>query len=165
MSAALVGLAFGLIPYSGFLIMARAHNALSDSRTPALASLVCGVVGVCVIVVARISLHERALVGMLGFAHSIAFAVGALLLAATMRRRSGHRVGTRRALIAITCATIPAVPMWLAIQSIHISGRPQLVVLAAIGSLIYLSLYLIGLRILRFGSLRTRPQESIRTSA
>ncbi len=153
-AAALVGLALGLVPYSGFLIMARAHYAFNDSKTPALVALLSGSVGVLVIIVTRFTLHERALVGALGFAHSLAFAIGAVVLGITMHRRSQSHVLTRRAFNALTCATGSAVPVWIATTQITVHGRLQMVAYSLVGASIYFGLYATLLRLTGFGSIR-----------
>lgn len=88
-AAALVALAVGLFPYSAFLLLARAHYAFGDSRTPAIAALVTAAVGVVVMVVGAAASSGSIRIAMLGAGHTAAFAVGALWLATTLRRRVG----------------------------------------------------------------------------
>ena len=165
-SAALTGLAIGLVPYSGFLVMARAYYAVDDSKTPALVSMLCGAVGVLAIVVSRFTLHDNALVSALGVAHSLALATGMVVLIAHMRRRTHHQVVTRRSVTALGCAAYIALPMWFAARAIAVHDRVSLVVYAICGSAIYVALYAISLRLAGFGSIRypradDMPPESI----
>jgi putative peptidoglycan lipid II flippase len=86
-AAALVTLAIGLLPYSAFLLLARAFYALGDSRTPAIAALVTAVAGVVVMLVGAVATDGEARVAMLGLGHSAAFAIGAAWLARGLATR------------------------------------------------------------------------------
>jgi putative peptidoglycan lipid II flippase len=86
LAAALAGLAVGLLPYSAFLLLARASYALGDSRTPGLVSLGSAAVGVAVML-ASLAFDGAARVAVLGLGHSAAYLVGALVLGRIVRGR------------------------------------------------------------------------------
>jgi putative peptidoglycan lipid II flippase len=89
LAAALAGLAAGLYPYSAFLLFSRGYYALDESRFPGLVAVGSAVVGVVVMAVAAVTLDGAARIAVLGLGHSAAYAVGALVLAAGLRRRTG----------------------------------------------------------------------------
>ena len=87
LAAALAGLGLGLLPYSAFLLLARASYALGDSRLPGLVSLASAVVGVVVMALAAISTDGVARVGLLGVGHSAAYLVATVVLGVMVQRR------------------------------------------------------------------------------
>ncbi len=89
LAAALAGLAVGLYPYSAFLLLARGYYALGDSRTPGVVSLASAGVGVAVMALAAAFLDGTARVAVLGLGHSVAYAVGAIVLVVGLTRRTG----------------------------------------------------------------------------
>ncbi len=144
-ASGLAGLALGLVPYSAFLVIARAMYALDDSRTPALVSLLCGAVGVLCITLARLTWHEQGLIGALGVAHSFAYAIGAVVLGMYLRHRTGNSVVTRRATVPIGVAFALGIPAWLVVRSLDSAGQPLSrvgsLLLCGIGVAIYIALY------------------------
>ena len=88
LAAAVAGLAVGLYPYSAFLLLARGHYALGDSRTPGVVCLASAGVGVAVMALAAAFLEGTARVAVLGLGHSLAYAVGALVLVVGLTRRT-----------------------------------------------------------------------------
>ena len=92
LAAALVALGAGLLPYGAFLLLARAHYALGDSRTPGLTSVVVAAVGVLVMVVGAVATDGTARVAMLGAGHSVAHLLGCAVLLTTLARRAGGTV-------------------------------------------------------------------------
>ena len=90
-AAALATLAVGLLPYGAFLLLARAFYALGDSRTPGVAALATAAAGVGVMAGGALLTDGRARIAMLGAGHTVAFAIGALWLAAVLGRRLAHR--------------------------------------------------------------------------
>ncbi|HZJ28274.1 MAG TPA: lipid II flippase MurJ [Acidimicrobiia bacterium] len=134
LAAALASLAVGLLPYSAFLLLARAFYARGDSRTPAVVALVTACVGAAVMVVGGLTFHGSAAVAALGIGNSVAYLLGAAVLAVLLRRRLHHAiipVTARRPLVASlglgTCA-------WLAARALAPSSRlADLVVVALIG--------------------------------
>jgi putative peptidoglycan lipid II flippase len=89
LAAAVAGLATGLYAYSSFLLLARGYYALGDSRTPGVVSLVSAGVGVGVMVVSAALVDGTARIVLLGLGHSVAYTVGAAVLALGLTRRTG----------------------------------------------------------------------------
>jgi putative peptidoglycan lipid II flippase len=89
LAAAVAGLAVGLLPYCGFLLLARGYYALGDSRTPGVVSLGAAVAGVAVMAVGAVTTEGAARIAVLGLAHSLAYAVGAAVLGVGLARRTG----------------------------------------------------------------------------
>ncbi len=153
-AAALAGLAIGLVPYSIFLIVARAFYALDDSRTPALVSLLCGAVGVVAILIGRLVVHERALIGTLGIAHTMAFVTGAVVLGYRLWRQTGHSPVTARSLIPIALATTIGAGVWMGSRRFDTGSRWHLVGVCTIGTVVFLIVYIATLHTSGYGSLR-----------
>ena len=89
LAAALAGLAAGLYPYSAFLLFSRGYYALDESRFPGLVALGSATCGVAVMVGAALWLDGAARIAVLGLAHSLAYAIGATVLAVGLSRRTG----------------------------------------------------------------------------
>jgi putative peptidoglycan lipid II flippase len=89
LAAGLAALAVGLYPYSAFLLLSRASYALGDSRTPGVISLVSAGAGVVAMALGAALTEGTARVAVLGAAHSLAYLIGGLLLAARLRIRLG----------------------------------------------------------------------------
>ena len=88
-AAALAGLGAGLYPYSAFLLFSRGYYALDESRVPGLVAIGSAACGVAVMVGAGAWLDGTPRIAVLGLGHSFAYAVGALVLALGLRRRTG----------------------------------------------------------------------------
>jgi putative peptidoglycan lipid II flippase len=118
LAAAVAGLAVGLYPYSAFLLMARGHYALGDSRTPGVVSLASAGVGVAVMALAAAFLDGTARVAVLGLGHSLAYAVGALVLVVGLTRRTATSL--RPAAIGRVAAVSAAVGLagWAASEAL-----------------------------------------------
>ena len=80
LAAGIASLAIGLYPYSAFLLLARSWYALGDSRTPAIVAIGSALLGVAVMIVGSQFTHGAARVAALGFGHSAAYLVGAIVL-------------------------------------------------------------------------------------
>jgi putative peptidoglycan lipid II flippase len=89
LAAAVAGLALGLYAYGAFLLLARGYYALGDSRTPGVVSLASAGVGVVVMVVSAVLVDGTARIVLLGLGHSIAYTVGAAVLALGLTHRTG----------------------------------------------------------------------------
>jgi putative peptidoglycan lipid II flippase len=151
LAAGLASLALGLYVYSAFLLFARAYYAMGDSRTPALVAIVAALVGVGVMAAGGVLTSGRTTVAFLGFGHSAAYAVGALVLAIGLTRRTGHSI-VPHALVRATVVAAPiGLAMWLAERAIAPDGRlgnlAFLVVAVGFGGLAYL----LGIRALGGG--------------
>jgi putative peptidoglycan lipid II flippase len=88
LAAAVAGLAVGLYGYSAFLLLARGYYALGDSRTPGVVSLASAGVGIVVMVVSAVLVDGTARIVLLGLGHSMAYTVGAAVLALGLTRRT-----------------------------------------------------------------------------
>ena len=138
LAAAVAGLAVGLYPYSAFLLLARGHYALGDSRTPGVVSLASAGVGVAVMALAAAFLDGTARVAVLGLGHSLAYAVGALVLVVGLTRRTATSL--RPAAIGRVAAVSAAVGLagWAASEALLGAdpGRLQsLLAVVAVGAL------------------------------
>lgn len=89
LAAAVAGLAVGIYPYSAFLLLARGYYALDDSRTPGVVALLSAASGVAVMGLGAAAFEGAARVAVLGLGHSVAYSVGALVLAVGLTRRTG----------------------------------------------------------------------------
>lgn len=93
LAAALAGLGVGLFPYSTFLLLSRAYYALEDSRTPGVVSVSVAVLGALVMGLGATRFDGAAQIALLGGAHSLAYAVGSVVLARGLGRRLGAPIG------------------------------------------------------------------------
>jgi putative peptidoglycan lipid II flippase len=89
LTAAVAGLALGLLPYSAFLLLARGYYALGDSRAPGVVAVACAAVGVAVMVAGAATLDGAARIAVLGLGHSVAYGAGVLVLGVGLARRAG----------------------------------------------------------------------------
>jgi putative peptidoglycan lipid II flippase len=90
LAAAMAALGLGLLPYGGFLLLARAFYSLDNSRLPAIASIVSAVLGAALMFILARGTDGSALVFSLGLSHSIAFTVGSTILVLALHRRIGE---------------------------------------------------------------------------
>ena len=132
-AAALGWLAIGLFSYSALLLFARAFYALGDSRTPAIVAVASAMVGVATIAVGAPFTHGTARVALLGAGHSVAYSIGAIVLAFMLARRTGRGLVPHRLLGAIACAAPLALGAWALERVIDPRGR-----VATIGVLVML---------------------------
>ncbi|MGH9112483.1 MAG: murein biosynthesis integral membrane protein MurJ [Acidimicrobiales bacterium] len=137
LAAAVAGLAVGLYPYSAFLLLARGLYALGDSRTPGVVSLASAGVGVAAMALAATFLDGTTRVTVLGLAHSVAYAVGALVLVVGLTRRTGTSL--RPAAIGRVAAISLAVGLvgWAASEAVLDAGPGRLqalLVVVAVGA-------------------------------
>ena len=143
----LAAFAIGLPAYSAFLVFTRAYYALGDTRTPALVNL--GTVAVASAVGATLFLlapRPWAVAG-LALGHSIAFAIGAIVLVRLLTARAGRVTGAglRRAIVAAGAATVAAgvamvTARWLLPETTRLQAVVNLVVTALVGAVLYLAI-------------------------
>lgn len=149
-AAAVAGLAVGLFPYGAFLLLARAHYALGDSRTPAIAALVTAVVGVGVMLVGAVVASGTARIAVLGAGHSAAFAIGAAWLFLTLRQRVGASLRPRHLGSMTGLAVAGGVVAWLVAGAVAGSDPTRVLDVAACvaavaaGGLLVVAGYAIG---------------------
>jgi putative peptidoglycan lipid II flippase len=137
LAAAVAGLALGLLPYSGFLLLARGYYALGDSRTPGVVSVACALVGVTVMVVSSATVDGAARIFLLGVGHSVAYAVGVVVLGIGLARKTGGSLWPAALGRIVAVASIVGVAAWwVADQLVDAdSGRGlDLVVVAGLGA-------------------------------
>jgi putative peptidoglycan lipid II flippase len=140
LAAAVAGLAVGLYAYSGFLLLARGYYALGDSRTPGVVSLASAAVGVLVMVVSAALVDGTARIVLLGLGHSMAYTVGALVLAVGLTRRTGASLRPAAVGRIGLVSAVAGVGGWAASQAVlgddpgRLAALATVMVIAAIGA-------------------------------
>ncbi len=114
LAAALATLGIGLLPYSAFLLLARAYYALGDSRTPGLVSLLVAATGLAGLAAGAPLAHGTALVAVMGLAHSAAYTVGAGALLVGLRRRAEGPIAGGAVVAMVVVSAAVAVALWAA---------------------------------------------------
>jgi putative peptidoglycan lipid II flippase len=136
LAAALAGLAFGLLPYSAFLLFARGYYALGDSRTPGLVSVACATVGVVVMVVGSVTLEGNARIFALGLGHTATYTVGVLVLGVGLASRTGGSLWPAALGRVVAVSAVAGLGAWWASRALLDAGssRPEtLVALVVLG--------------------------------
>lgn len=146
LAAGIASLAVGLYPYSAFLLLARSWYALGDSRTPAVVAIGSALLGVVTMIVASQFTHGAARVAALGFGHSAAYLVGAIVLGIGCARRTGRSVMPSLLPISIAIAGVIAFASWLMLRALDPSGRPETVACLALVGGIGTGLYVLAVR-------------------
>jgi putative peptidoglycan lipid II flippase len=150
LAAAVAGLAVGLYAYSGFLLLARGYYALGDSRTPGVVSLASAAVGVMVMVVSAALVDGTARIVLLGLGHSIAYTVGALVLAVGLTRRTGASLRPAAVGRIGLVSAVAGVGGWAASQAVlgddpgRLAALATVMVVAGIGA----AVVVVGYRLL-----------------
>jgi putative peptidoglycan lipid II flippase len=140
LAAAVAGLAIGLYAYSAFLLLARGYYALGDSRTPGVVSLVSAAVGVVVMVVSAALVDGTARIVLLGLGHSIAYTVGAGVLAVGLTRRTRASLWPAALGRIALVSAIAGVGGWAASQAVlgddpgRLAALATVMVIAAVGA-------------------------------
>ncbi len=141
LAMALATLAIGLYTYSAFLLFARAYYALGDSRTPALVAVLSAVAGIGVMVAGGVMTSGRTTVAFLGLGHSVAYAVGALVLWIGLARRTGHLIVPASLGRAVLVTAPLALGAWALVEVVDPAGRWATALLVAgvvaLGGLLY----------------------------
>lgn len=145
-AAAIVGLLAGLLPYSAFLLFARASYALDDSRAPALIALAAGAFGVAVMAVAAGSTDGSDRIAALGFGHSAAYGLGAVILARRLRRRLGAGVVGGSLIVPAIASSVAGVVAAAVVRVGDVADRLARVGLVAIALAVGISAYLAVMR-------------------
>jgi putative peptidoglycan lipid II flippase len=149
LAAALASLALGLYVYSAFLLLARAYYALGDSRTPAVVAILAAVVGVVTMAVLAPLTHGAARVAALGIGHSVAYAVGTVVLGVGVSRRVGRGVFPVKAPRALVVSVLLAVGAWLVVDAVNPTGRITTLALLALIAVVGTGLYVLAMQLLR----------------
>ena len=140
LAAAVAGLAIGLYGYSAFLLLARGYYALGDSRTPGVVSLASAAVGVVVMVVSAALVDGTARIVLLGLGHSIAYTVGAGVLALGLSRRTGASLRPAALGRIGLVSAVAGVAGWAASEAVlgedpgRLAALATVMVIAAIGA-------------------------------
>jgi putative peptidoglycan lipid II flippase len=140
LAAAVAGLAVGLYAYSAFLLLARGYYALGDSRTPGVVSLVSAAVGVLVMVVSAALVDGTARIVLLGLGHSIAYTVGAGVLALGLTRRTAASLRPAALGRIALVSAVAGVGGWAASEAVlgddpgRLAALATVMVIAAIGA-------------------------------
>jgi putative peptidoglycan lipid II flippase len=140
LAAAVAGLAIGLYGYSAFLLLARGYYALGDSRTPGVVSLASAALGVVVMVVSAALVDGTARIVLLGLGHSIAYTVGAGVLALGLSRRTGASLRPAALGRIGLVSAVAGVAGWAASEAVlgedpgRLAALATVMVIAAIGA-------------------------------
>ena len=148
LAAALASLALGLYTYCAFLLFARAYYALGDSRTPAAVALVSAVAGIAVMVAGEAFTSGRQTVAFIGFGHSAAYAVGAVVLWVGLARRTGHLIVPRSLGRSVVVAVPLALGAWVLFRVVDPNGRVATLLMLGGVTLVGGLAYVLGLRAL-----------------
>lgn len=161
-AATLVTMAIGLLPYSAFLLLARAFYALGDSRTPALTSLVSAVAGVLVMLAGALLADGEARVAVLGLGHSVAFCIGALWLGVLLTRRIGASLVPAGTLRMVTVAAVGGMAAWVLALAVAGDDPTRFDALAACAAagVLGIAIVLGGYRLLRLPAVLTTRGEA-----
>jgi putative peptidoglycan lipid II flippase len=146
LAAGLASLAVGLYPYSAFLLLARSWYALGDGRTPAIVAIGSALLGVAIMLVGSLFTHGSARVAILGFGHSGAYLVGAIVLGVGCARRTGQSIMPTLLPISFAIAGVIALVSWVALRALDPSGRPATVACLALVGALGTGLYVLAVR-------------------
>jgi len=136
LAAAIASLGIGLLPYSVFLLLARALYARGDSRTPAIVALVTACLGAGFMVVASFASHGSGRVLALGFGHSLAYLLGAITLGVVLRRRLRAPLFPTALPLALVTSAVLGTAAWALFEVIGPMGRiATIALLAAVGAI------------------------------
>lgn len=153
LAAALATLAAGLLPYGAFLLLARAHYALGDSRTPGVVSLAVAAAGVGVMVAGALTTHGAARVAVLGAGHSVAYALGSLALLRGLGRRTGGSLWPAGVGRMVAVSAVAGTAVWALSRALLEPGSSRatqalvvVVLVIAGGAAVLAGVALLGLR-------------------
>lgn len=125
LAAALASLSVGLLPYAAFLLLAREAYASGDARTPGVVALLAAAVGAALMAVGALATDGVARIATIGAAHSVAQLVGAVVLAAVLRRRLGGSVISGVVALLTGVSALAGIAAWMASQAVtgSLDGR------------------------------------------
>ncbi|MER7673159.1 murein biosynthesis integral membrane protein MurJ [Kitasatospora sp. NPDC096128] len=154
----------GLIPFSAQYLLLRGFYAFEDTRTPFRMALWIGGVDIALVVACHQLLSPQWAVTGMAAAYALSYAVGLLLTALRLRRRTGGLLDGRRvcrtyAKLTAAAALAGAVG-WLAARACN-QGLASLPWVSAVsllaGGVAMALLFLAAARLLRIGELRSLP--------
>jgi putative peptidoglycan lipid II flippase len=146
LATGIASLAIGLFFYGAFLLLARAYYALGNSRTPALVALASGVLGATVIAAVGNAVDGSAVVAAIGIGHSAAYALGAIVLAIGLSRRTGHAIVPAALPRALLVAAPLGLAAWWVADRVDPQSRGAALVVVAVTGTVGGLLYLLGTR-------------------
>ena len=134
----LASFAVGLPAYSAFLVLTRAFYALGDARTPALVNAATVAVASAVGAVAFLTMRPGWKVPGLALGHSIAFAIGTVLLGRIFARRAGAVGGTKlnAAVTRLVIATFLSLAAMLVVETAIPDATKQAALMDLLGTAI-----------------------------
>ncbi len=135
LAAALAGLAAGLLPYSAFLLFSRGYYALGDSRTPGLVSVACSLVGVAVMAASVLIAEDTTRIFVLGLGHSVAYAVGVVVLGVGLARRTGGSLWPAALGRVVGLSVVAGLAVWWAAGALLDGGSSWLATLVVVAVL------------------------------
>lgn len=147
--------AFALVPFSTYQLLLRVFYAMSDTRTPALISMVTVSVNIAVAVLMFTVLPTRYIVVGVALALGVANAVGAvicwLVLRARLGRLDGRRVVSTYVRLAIAAVPAFAVAFGAHLTSLNLFGYQKVTALAtlAVGTLVGGLAFVLTARVLK----------------
>jgi putative peptidoglycan lipid II flippase len=141
----LAAFAIGLPAYSAFLVFTRAYYALGDTKTPALVNVVTVAISSVIGATLFFVVPRPWAVASLALGHSIAFAIGSVVLVRLLARRTGPVVDARLTkavaqTAAVTmAATLPMVAArWLLPEDTNLHALVNLAATGLAGASVYL---------------------------
>ncbi|NUW35758.1 murein biosynthesis integral membrane protein MurJ [Nonomuraea sp. SMC257] len=148
-----------LVPFAGYQIMLRVHYALGDTRTPALISVaVSAALLVASLVAARLHPGADMVVALAGCT-AVAYALGLVITAQSLRRRIGRIDGRRllrshaRMLVAAGVAGLAAAVVASGLGPAVGTGPGGSLAVVCAATLTGACLYALAARLLRIGEL------------
>ncbi|HYU56882.1 MAG TPA: lipid II flippase MurJ [Actinomycetota bacterium] len=146
LAAGIASLALGLFVYGAFLLLARAYYALGDSRTPAMVALASALAGAATMAIAGRAVHGSAVVAAIGIGHSVAYGLGAAMLAIGLSRRTGHAIVPTALPRALAVAAPIGLAAWWVDRALDPRGRAASLAMVAVAGIVGGLLYLVGTR-------------------
>jgi putative peptidoglycan lipid II flippase len=154
----------GLIPFSGQYLLLRGFYAFEDTRTPFRMALWISSINIALALACHLLLSPRWAVTGMAAAYAVSYAIGMLLTALRLRRRTeglldGRRICRTYAKLT-AAATAAGAAGWLIARSCSssltsVSWTPALSLVA--GGITMVMLFLLFARLLRIGELRSLP--------
>ncbi|MEV5381842.1 murein biosynthesis integral membrane protein MurJ [Streptomyces sp. NPDC052721] len=154
----------GLIPFSAQYLLLRGFYAFEDTRTPFRMALWIGGINIALAVVCHLLLSPRWAVTGMAAAYALSYAVGLLLTALRLRRRTeglldGRRICRTYAKLTAAATGAGAAGWFIARSCGHglTSASWTPAVSLAAGGIVMVLLFLLFARLLRIGELRGLP--------
>jgi putative peptidoglycan lipid II flippase len=161
LAAAIASLGIGLFPYSVFLLFARALYARGDSRTPAIVALATALIGVACMTAISYTTHGTGRVLALGYGHSLAYLLGAVVLGFILYRRLHASVFPSALPLALIVSAVLGGAAWGLFEVLGPMKRiPTIALLVAVG-VVGAAIYIGVIRLVRRQGMPTlRPSAS-----